>query len=543
MGGGDDGQSSWQDGVMPLRSVSLSWKILLGVVPLMLVSLTISVIVQNRFQEDEMMEQAQMSAHTYADLIRESLVSQMVYSQEIDTTYVERVNRIRHFDSLGVLANDLRLREELLSEERRLALHAKVRPTPLQDSVHANVLAGGQPVFLRSGDQFRAVIPFNATKVCQKCHAVPLEYTLGAADVRFSLARFTEATQGNWRRSVIIFVMFTVVAVSLAVLVFRRTVATPVERLVKATTAMQKGDLTVHASGPGSVGGQRRDELGVLAEHFDEMRESLADKIASLDQVNRDLVRRNRDLEEAMERLRRTQQELVRSERLAVTGKMAAQLSHEINNPIHNTRSLLESSLRRMMTNDQAHELISLAIEEVTRMATLTRQLLDVYRGSVAETAMTPVDLGALVHDMERAHMEAFASHNIRLSSVIAGPVAPICGSRDKLKQVLLNLLLNARDAMPEGGTLVMGLVQEGDRAVLTVRDSGSGIAPEHLPKIFDAFFTTKSEVSGVGLGLAVTYGIIQQHKGSIDVQSAPGVGTEFIIRLPLVRAEEGGRA
>lgn len=528
---------------MPLRSVSLSWKILLGVVPLMLVSLTISVIVQNRFQEEEMMEQAQMSAHTYADLIRESLVSQMVYSQEIDTTYVERVNRIRHFDSLGVLANDLRLREELLSEERRLALHAKMRPTPLQDSVQAHVLAGGQPVFLRSGDQFRAVIPFNATKVCQKCHAVPLEYTLGAADVRFSLARFTEATQGNWRRSVIIFVIFTVVAVSLAVLVFRRTVATPVDRLVKATTAMQKGDLTVHASGPGSVGGQRRDELGVLAEHFDEMRESLADKIASLDQVNRDLVRRNRDLEEAMERLRRTQQELVRSERLAVTGKMAAQLSHEINNPIHNTRSLLESSLRRMTANDQAHELISLAIEEVTRMATLTRQLLDVHRGSVAETPMTPVDLGALVHEMERAHREAFASHNIRLSSVIAGPVAAICGSRDKLKQVLLNLLLNARDAMPEGGTLVMGLVQDEDRAVVTVRDSGSGIAPEHLPRIFDAFFTTKSEVSGVGLGLAVTYGIIQQHQGSIDVKSAPGVGTEFIIRLPVVRAGEGVRA
>jgi signal transduction histidine kinase len=525
---------------MPLRSVSLSWKILLGVVPLMLISLTISVFVQNRFQEEEMMEQAQVSAHTYADLIRESLVSQMVYSQEIDTTYVDRVNRIRHFDSLGVLANDLHLREELLSEERLSALHAKVRPTPLQDSVQAGVFAAGQPAFMRSGDQFRAVIPFNATKVCQKCHAVPLEYTLGAADVRFSLARFTDATRGNWRRSVIIFVIFTVVAVGLAVLVFRRTVAGPMDRLVKATTAMQKGDLTVHASAPGTPGDPRRDELGVLAEHFDEMRESLADKIASLDQVNRDLVRRNKDLEDAMDRLRRTQEELVRSERLAVTGKMAAQLSHEINNPIHNTRSLLESSLRRMQPNDQAHELISLAIEEVTRMATLTRQLLDVYRGSVAETAMRPVDLASLVTEMERAHHETFASRGIRLSSVIAEPVSPICGSRDKLKQVLLNLLLNARDAMPGGGTLVMGLMQDGERAVLSVRDSGTGIAPEHLPRIFDAFFTTKSEVSGVGLGLSVSYGIIQQHQGTIDVKSVPGSGTEFIIRLPVVRTGEG---
>lgn len=526
---------------MPLRSISLSWKILLGIVPLMLISLTIGVIVQNRFQEAEMMEQAQTSAHTYADLIRESLVSMMVYSQEIDTTYVARVNGIRHFDSLAVLANDLHLREELLSDERVEALHAKLRPTPLRDSVQMRAIADGQPVFIRAGDHFRAVIPFNATKVCQKCHAVPLQYTLGAADVQFSLARFTEASEGNWRRSVIIFVIFTVVAMGVGVLVFRRAVSRPVERLVKATTAMQRGDLTVRVSAAEPSGDSRRDELGVLAEHFDEMRESLADKMTTLDQVNRDLVRRNRDLEEAMDRLRRTQEELVRSERLAVTGKMAAQLSHEINNPIHNTRSLLESSLRRIGPGERAHELISLAIDEVTRMATLTRQLLDVYRGSVTDTVMGPVDLPALVREMEHAHEDAFAARGIRLSTLVAGTIGTVVwGSRDKLKQVLLNLMLNARDAMPAGGMLVIGVSQEGERAVLSVRDTGTGIPPEVLPRIYDAFFTTKAEVSGVGLGLSVTYGIVQQHKGTIDVRSTPGAGTEFIVRLPVVRSGEG---
>lgn len=528
---------------MPFRSVALSWKILLGVVPLLLISLTISVIVQNRFQEEEMMEQAQLSAHTSADLIRESLVSMMVYSQEIDTTYLERVNAIRHFDSLDVLANDLHLREELLSEERIRMVHEKVHPTPLQDSIQMRAFADGQPVFLRTGDQFRAVIPFNATKVCQKCHAVPLNYTLGAADVRFPLAGITEASRGNWRRSVIIFVIFTVVAVGVAVVVFRRTVARPVERLVQATTAMQRGDLTVRASAPDPSGSGRKDELGMLAEHFDEMRESLADKIASLDQVNRDLVRRNRDLEDAMTRLRQTQEELVRTERLAVTGRMAAQLSHEINNPIHNTRSLLESSLRRLGDNAQAQELITLAIEEVTRMASLTRQLLDVYRGSVTEAPMTPVDLAALVEDMARAHKEAFAARKIWIASTVDGPVDPVSGSRDKLKQVLLNLLLNARDAMPAGGRIDIGLHREGDQAVVSVRDSGVGIAPEHLPRIFDAFFTTKAEVSGVGLGLSVTYGIIQQHRGTIDVQSVPGGGTTFVIHLPLAHVAQGVNA
>jgi signal transduction histidine kinase len=96
---------------------------------------------------------------------------------------------------------------------------------------------------------------------------------------------------------------------------------------------------------------------------------------------------------------------------------------------------------------------------------------------------------------------------------------------------------------MPEGGSVTMGLRQQGERVVLSVRDSGTGIAPEHLHRIFDAFFTTKAEVSGVGLGLSVTYGIIQQHKGTIDVDSTPGAGTEFIIRLPVACRTEGEMA
>ena len=520
-----------------VRRSSLSWKILLGIVPVLLVALSVSVVLQNRFQESEMMNQAQVSAHTYADLLRESLVSMMVNSQTIDTTFLVRVRAIQQFDNLSILANDLHLRTELLDEEQLVRLEHRPRATVPEDTMQASVLKFGTPVYTKEGSQFRAVIPFNATKVCQRCHAVPVDYTLGAADLRFSLSRFADAAADNWTRSVSIFLVFSVVAIGIATLVFKGTIGKRIDRLVRAAVEIRKGNLS--AAIPLASAGKPQDELEVLAGGLDEMRESLADKIARLDRLNFDLLRRNTELEAALNQLHATQEELLRSERLAATGKMAAQLSHEINNPIHNTRSLLESSLRRVDDNDEARELISLALEEVTRMATLTRQLLDVYRGSVTEPAVGPVDLRALLLEMGRANREMLQRLGIALELSAPDALPFVNGSRDKLKQVVLNLMLNARDAMPDGGTLSIAAQAVDAWIEMRVTDTGTGIAPEHRDKIFDAFFTTKKEVSGVGLGLAVSYGIIAQHKGSIEVDSEVGRGTTFSVRLPITCATQ----
>jgi signal transduction histidine kinase len=106
-------------------------------------------------------------------------------------------------------------------------------------------------------------------------------------------------------------------------------------------------------------------------------------------------------------------------------------------------------------------------------------------------------------------------------------------GSRDKLKQVFLNLLLNARDAMPRGGEVSIAARLGSGSVIVTVDDTGTGIPPEHLDRVFEPFFSTKKEVSGVGLGLSVTHGIVHQHGGTITVSSAVGAGTRFTITLP----------
>jgi two-component system NtrC family sensor kinase len=478
----------------------------------------------------EMMEQAQAAAHTYSDIIKESLVSMMATNLEVDSSFLARLNAIQQFDTVHILVNDLRLRQELLTPTRVHRLETQYKTLSPHDSLEQQVLVTGQPMFMRDGDRFRGVIPFTATEVCQKCHAVPVGYALGATDMHVSLARISSVVEQNWNRSVLIFLIFVGLAVTVATFMFTRYVSQPIEQLVVATKEISRGNLdyALHTEESQTEATSSGDELAFLARTFDSMRESLREKIGQLDE-------RNRQVEDALLRLKRAQEDLVRSERLAITGKMTAQLSHEINNPIHNIQSLLESSLRKVNGNQQAKDLIGVALEEVTRMAKLTRQMLDFYRGSVVDIPHEPVDMRSLLEDVVSMHKEMLASHGVDIVLDVPAGLPRIAGSPDKLKQVFVNLLINARDAMAKGGTIVIkGRGTNGGLAV-EVSDTGVGIPPENLGRIFDAFFTTKKEVSGVGLGLSVSYGIIQQHNGSIDVRSIVGAGTTFTIQVPTI--------
>jgi signal transduction histidine kinase len=524
------------------RDLPLSRKILLGIVPLFLLFISVSVLLQNHFQEREMMEQAQLAASTNADIIRESLVSMMVNNLEVDSTFLERVNTFPQFDTVRVLINNLRLRPELMSPQRTDRLRKKTALMSPGDDQQRQVMSSGLPLFARSGDHYRGIIPFNATEVCQKCHAVPLGYSLGATDLSISFENISRAASGNWQRSLAIFIIFTGLVIGTATLLFTRFVGRPVEGLVRAANEISRGnlndlrDILPRMPAPGTE--EPGDELTLLAARFDDMRRALKEKIDQLDLANRTLVLRNREVEEALGRLRQAQEDLVVSERLAVTGKLTAQLSHEINNPIHNVQSLLESSLRKVGPESQAHELISLALDEISRMAKLTRSMLDLYRGSMVKLEQDTVDVEALLRDITRAYEQAFTPLGIRVHLEIRAPLPAIRGSRDKLKQVMLNLVNNARDAMPGGGTVTLRACRRDGMLCVEVSDTGVGIPRDQLNRVFDAFFTTKKEVSGVGLGLSVCYSIVHQHGGTITVSSTPGRQTTFTLLLPSIPPE-----
>ena len=249
------------------------------------------------------------------------------------------------------------------------------------------------------------------------------------------------------------------------------------------------------------------------------------------------------ELNQYHQRLKESQEQLIQAEKLTSLGQMAASIAHEVNNPLSGVLVYTQLLSKKIASNSISREVIldylSKMDSELTRSTRLVRNLLDFARQS--PPALGKVDINEVVdraldlvaHSFEKQDIEVVKEFNPSLPQLVA--------DSDQLQQVCTNLILNAIQAMPEGGWLSLRTSAEGDGQLkIEVEDTGCGISPENMRKLFTPFFTTKSEVKGVGLGLAVAYGIIQRHHGRIEVQSQEGEGTTFTIYLPLSYEEEG---
>lgn len=304
-----------------------------------------------------------------------------------------------------------------------------------------------------------------------------------------------------------------VLAVALAALV-SRIVARPAQALAEASARLARGDYA--APLPRDAG----DEIGQLARAFGEMRAAIAQR---------------------EQRLRSAQAEMIHREKLAAMGRLVAQLSHEINNPIYNIQNCLEALERRGDPSDPNREFLTLAQEELARMATLTRQLLDQSRP--LSDAAQPVSLNAVVQRVLTLAGPELAAHGIRVRQELSGHLPEVVVHPEGIQQVLANLVNNACDAMPAGGILRVASRADDDAVELVVEDTGNGIADADLPHIFEAFYTTKPGVAGIGLGLFVSEGIIRGHRGRLSVESRVGEGSRFTVRLPRETLDEAMRA
>ncbi|HEX8695813.1 MAG TPA: ATP-binding protein [Longimicrobium sp.] len=298
-------------------------------------------------------------------------------------------------------------------------------------------------------------------------------------------------------------------AVALAALV-ARIVARPTQALAEAAKRLARGDYD--APLPRDSG----DEIGQLSRTFGEMRRTLAERDA---------------------RLRSAQAEMIHREKLAAMGRLVAQLSHEINNPIYNIQNCLEALERRGDPGDPNREFLELAQEELARMATLTRQLLDQSRP--LSDAAQPVSLNTLVHRVLTLAGPELQARGIRAETDLAADLPRVVVHPEGVQQVLANLVNNALDAMPGGGRLRLSTRADADAVEVVVEDTGTGIAEADLPHIFEAFYTTKPGVAGIGLGLFVSEGIIRGHRGRLSVESRPGDGSRFTVRLPRETLDE----
>ncbi len=233
--------------------------------------------------------------------------------------------------------------------------------------------------------------------------------------------------------------------------------------------------------------------------------------------------------------------QLRQSDRLASIGLLAAGVAHEVNTPLAGISSYVQMLQRKLPESDPRRPILEKIEKQTFRASSIVNNLLNFSRQQASE--MQPVDINAVVNETLTLAELPLSKRKVRVETVLDETLPQAWGDPGKLQQVLMNLVLNARDSMPSGGNLNIRTARQNGEIVLEVADTGAGIPKDQIHKIYDPFFTTKGTGRGTGLGLSVTYGIIQEHRGTITVRSESGSGTCFRVALPVAAAEQAPRA
>jgi signal transduction histidine kinase len=356
---------------------------------------------------------------------------------------------------------------------------------------------------------------------------------LGALQL-LQLASFIEEEARASRTSMIMLTLSLILAVtSVIYLVTLFGVSRPTEDLVRHFRSVGAGDLDARVPIRG------RDEFGRLAQEFNAMcgRLEIAQRTLSAEQ----------------ERRQRAETALRTAERLASVGRLAAGLAHEIGTPLNVISGRTETLLRRDAGDPKEQRSLRIIMEQIDRISRIVQGMLDFARGRQARPR--PADLSEVLKGVLEFMDNRFERRKIHVEYRVPTPLPPVMIDPDQISQVLLNLTVNAVEAMPQGGNLSIRAEtttrpnsdpsgHPGPFLALVFQDTGVGIAPEHLGRVFDPFFTTKDVGSGAGLGLSVSYGIMQEHGGWIEMQSGVGEGTRVTVFLPLAdtgASKDGG--
>jgi PAS domain S-box-containing protein len=230
----------------------------------------------------------------------------------------------------------------------------------------------------------------------------------------------------------------------------------------------------------------------------------------------------------------RLEEQVFQNEKLTSLGLLAAGVAHEVNTPLAVISNYIQMLAKQLPVGDPRQQLIEKVVKQTFRASEIVNNLLNFSRTGAAE--FTEVNLNAVVEEVLTLVAHPFRTAQVQVTRNLQQELPAVLGSNNKLQQVFLNLFLNARDAMPTGGIVEIRTAAHNGSVEVEIIDSGAGIPRENLNRIFDPFFTTKSSGRGTGLGLSVSYGIVKEHAGKVDVRSTPGKGTSFRLEFPVAR-------
>jgi two-component system NtrC family sensor kinase len=450
------------------------------------------------------------------------------------------VDRIRMYNREGrmVFSTDSREQHAVASSTSEVcaSCHSKdaIRNSPTED---ARVRYAKSPDGVKT---INMVAPIYNEPSCSNaaCHAHRASTkVLGVVDVALRLDPVQKQTRAITLQTIGWTLFEVSIGAAFVILFTKRFVATPIRELIAGTKAVSEMEL----DRPITIGAARRSqEIDELVDSFNRMRERVKVSVAELNNMQATLESK---VEERTQQLKAAQKKLIQSDRLATLGQLAASVAHEINNPISGVLNL-SMLLERLMASGsfppgreaEFRKYLSMISTETARVGRIVSDLLAFSRRSKPQRA--PADLNKLIRTTI-----GLADHKLKLISAeivldLQENIPLVECDSSQIQQVILNLVMNGAQAMqPQiGGKLTIRtrLIPQDDSVELVVRDTGEGIASENLSKIFDPFFTTKAEGKGVGLGLAVLYGIVKAHEGEVEVVSKRNEGTTFTVTLPL---------
>jgi two-component system NtrC family sensor kinase len=522
----------------------LVYRLLVGIFVVMVVGVGVLTFALVKIQTERLTQISIATAQRVSDIVKRSTQYSMLLNRREDVYHIIKtigsepgIEAIRIYNKKGDVS--FSTSEGELNTTVDMTAEACIACHPSGKSGNVLSVNVERVRFFRSsfGNNVIGVItPIKNQKNCYEadCHAHNQSQTiLGVVDVIIPLSEteqnIAEIEKLQYRGGLFLLVVLT----SFCGIFLWRMVNVPVQRLTEGTIAVMKGDLD-H-----SIDVQTKDEIGFLTQSFNHMTRTLKQTQEELQLLNQTLEER---VQRKTEELRRAQSNLIQVEKMVSLGTLAATVAHELNNPLEGILTFAKLIRKRMnqsdLTEESKNEIIgelTMIADETARCGNIVKNLLLFSRKKVGEFKEN--DIRALVEQSITLIQHHLKMHNVVLQQSFDDQLSFVVCDSEQILQALLALEINAVEAMPHEGKLSIE-VKKTDENELTIAlsDSGIGIRDEDLPHIFEPFFTTKKEGKGTGLGLAVVYGIVERHNGTITVASHVNRGTTFTITLPIKR-------
>ncbi|MCX6152407.1 MAG: ATP-binding protein [Ignavibacteriales bacterium] len=479
------------------------------------------------------------NAYNISDIIKKSTRYSMLLNRSDDVHHIINtigtepgVEKIRIYNKQGQIIFSTDSTEVFktvdMKEEACVACHTEgkmVSSLPVQNKIRIFKNASNQRVM-------GLINPIYNEQDCSNsaCHAHQSDVKmLGVLDVVMSMDKIDKVIEANTSRIISNSIIITIIISGLIWLFISILVKRPIQIFVKGIKEIGKGNLIY------KIDVKAKNELGEMANQFNDMSGKLDSAYKEIQQWTQTL---NDKVNEKTEELKKIYDQIIQIEKLASLGKLSATVAHELNNPLEGilTYSKLIARLLIKQQKDGEHEKIlgylNLISDESARCGRIVKDLLLFsHRG---EEEFCPEELNGIIEKCVMIINHHLEMNNVKLIKEIPDVALKIKGDSQKIQQALISLMINAIESMQNGGTLQLKVENDKDKIYLRIIDEGYGISEKDLPHIFEPFYTTKQEAKGTGLGLTVAYGIIEHHKGKIEVESTSLKGTTFKVTLPL---------